>query len=64
MKKQYIWILLSILCFSACKKLDQEPESTATRNAVFSTESGLKLYTNSFYPGTLPARMRCLIIWR
>jgi hypothetical protein len=49
MKKQYIWILLSILCFSACKKLDQEPESTATRNAVFSTESGLKLYTNSFY---------------
>ncbi|NRF41498.1 RagB/SusD family nutrient uptake outer membrane protein [Pedobacter foliorum] len=49
MKKQYIWILLCCLCFTACKKLDQEPESTASKKAVFGSESGLKLYTNSFY---------------
>jgi hypothetical protein len=49
MKKQYIWILLSCLAFVACKKLDQEPVSTATKDAVFGNESGLKLYTNSFY---------------
>lgn len=49
MRKQYIWILLGILTITACKKLDQEPESTASKAAVFGTESGLKLYTNSFY---------------
>ncbi|CAM4068188.1 Starch-binding associating with outer membrane [Pedobacter westerhofensis] len=49
MKKQYIWILLGILSITACKKLDQEPESTASKAAVFGTEAGLKLYTNSFY---------------
>jgi len=49
MKKQHLWILLGCLGFVACKKLDQEPVSTATGNAVFGTESGLKLYTNSFY---------------
>lgn len=55
MKKQYIWILLSCLCFTACKKLDQEPQSTPTNKAVFGSESGLKLYTNSFYAmGFLP----------
>jgi len=55
MKKQYIWLFLSILAFAACKKLDQVPESTATREAVFGTESGLRLYSNSFYGmGFLP----------
>ena len=49
MKKQYIWILLGLISFTACKKLDQEPESTASKKAVFGSESGLKLYTNSFY---------------
>lgn len=49
MKKAYILILLACVTFSACKKLDQEPESTATKAAVFGSESGLKLYTNSFY---------------
>ncbi|RZL20109.1 MAG: RagB/SusD family nutrient uptake outer membrane protein [Pedobacter sp.] len=49
MKKAYILILLACITFSACKKLDQEPESTATKAAVFGSESGLKLYTNSFY---------------
>lgn len=49
MKKQYLWILLSCLGLAACNKLDQTPESTATKKAVFGSESGLKLYTNSFY---------------
>lgn len=33
----------------ACNKLEQEPKSTVSKEAVFNTESGLKLYTNSFY---------------
>ncbi|MBG6234999.1 hypothetical protein IWX76_001567 [Pedobacter sp. CAN_A7] len=49
MKKQYLLILLCLMAFASCETLDQEPESTATKSAVFSTESGLRLYTNSFY---------------
>lgn len=49
MKKQYLLILLCCLGFTACKKLDQEPQSTASKQAVFGSENGLKLYTNSFY---------------
>src|SRR4051812_32346986 len=49
MKKLYIAILLGSLGFTACDKLDQVPQSTASKDAVFSTENGLKLYTNSFY---------------
>jgi hypothetical protein len=49
MKKHYILILLGCLSFAACKKLDQQPQSTPSKKAVFGTESGLKLYTNSFY---------------
>lgn len=49
MKKHYILFLLGCLCFGACKKLDQEPKATPTKEAVFGTENGLKLYTNSFY---------------
>ena len=57
MKKYYIFILLGCLSMAACKKLDQQPESTATKGAVFGTENGLKLYTNSFYNmGFLPKR--------
>lgn len=53
--KNYIWILLACLSASACKQLDQEPQSTATKSAVFGTENGLKLYTNGFYNmGFLP----------
>ncbi len=55
MKKIYIGILLGSLCFAACDKLDQVPQSTASKKAVFGTENGLKLYTNSFYGmGFLP----------
>ena len=49
MKQLYVGILLGTLGFTACNKLDQLPQSTATRSAVFGTENGLKLYTNSFY---------------
>jgi len=49
MRKLFIGILLGSLGFTACNKLDQLPQSTASRNAVFGTENGLKLYTNSFY---------------
>lgn len=49
MKNKYIWVLLCGLSLAACKKLDQQPESTASKQAVFGTENGLKLYTNSFY---------------
>lgn len=49
MRKLYIGILLGGLFLTACNKLDQLPQSTATRDVVFGTENGLKLYTNSFY---------------
>jgi hypothetical protein len=49
MKKHYILILLGCLSFAACKKLDQQPQSSPSKQVVFGTESGLKLYTNSFY---------------
>ncbi|WP_207534592.1 RagB/SusD family nutrient uptake outer membrane protein [Desertivirga arenae] len=49
MKIQYIWLMLFGMLFAACEELDQEPESSATKAAVFGTENGLKLYTNSFY---------------
>lgn len=55
MKKHIIWLLLATMSLAACKKLDQLPQSTATKGAVFGTENGLKLYTNSFYNfGFLP----------
>ncbi|RYF25527.1 MAG: RagB/SusD family nutrient uptake outer membrane protein [Flavobacteriales bacterium] len=55
MKKHIIWVLLAAMSLAACKKLDQVPQSTATKGAVFGTETGLKLYTNSFYNfGFLP----------
>ncbi len=49
MKKQYVWLFLSALFAFGCKKLDQKPEATVTRQAVFSSEKGMELYANSFY---------------
>lgn len=37
------------LAVASCNKLDQIPKSTVSKEAVFNTESGLKLYSNSFY---------------
>ena len=48
MRKQYLWLLL-MATLMGCKKLEQLPESTASRDAVFSSEKGLELYANSFY---------------
>jgi len=49
MKKQYLCFLLLTVFFIQCKKLEQIPQSTASREAVFGSEKGLELYTNSFY---------------
>ena len=50
MKRQHIiMILLGCITFAACKKLDQQPQSTPSKEIVFGTESGLKIATNAFY---------------
>lgn len=55
MKKLIIVLFLASVGFSACEKLEQVPQSTASQSAVFGNENGLKLYTNSFYGmGFLP----------
>jgi len=54
MKKQYLLFLFLSLLIASCE-LEQIPESTASKEAVFGSESGLQLYTNSFY-GILPNR--------
>ncbi len=54
MKKQYLWFLLLSLFVAGCE-LEQIPESTASKEAVFGSESGLQLYTYSFY-SILPGR--------
>jgi len=52
MKKQYLWFILLGLLLAGCE-LEQTPVSTTSKSAVFGSESGLKLYSNSFY-GILP----------
>lgn len=50
----YTLALTMLLSASSCD-LNEEPVDTATNAAVFGSESGLELYTNSFYdllPGT------------
>ncbi len=43
-------IVIIITALTSCtKNLNQSPQSTADKNAVFGSEDGLKLYTNSFY---------------
>lgn len=49
MKTLYTAILMAGLAFTSCSKLDQVPQSSASRDAIFGSENGLKLYTNSFY---------------
>ncbi len=49
MKIYYLWFVLIIISLASCQKLDQEPQSTTTKSAVFGSESGLQLYSNSFY---------------
>lgn len=50
MKKQYLWFLLLSFLLVRCEKdLEQIPVSSATESAVFGSQQGLELYTNSFY---------------
>jgi hypothetical protein len=55
MKKIYVWIIITSVLISGCgKNLDQTPQSTASKDAVFGSIQGLELYANSFYDN-LPA---------
>lgn len=49
MKKILFSISVVTVVLAGCKKLDQEPQSTATKSAVFGNEKGLQLYVASFY---------------
>jgi starch-binding outer membrane protein, SusD/RagB family len=48
MKKKYLWIALIGLMFFQCE-LEQEPQATSPKSAVFGSENGLQLYAFSFY---------------
>jgi starch-binding outer membrane protein, SusD/RagB family len=48
MKKQYLWFIILSFFVISCE-LEQLPEATTSREAVFSNAQGLSLYTNSFY---------------
>lgn len=47
--KLLIVLAASVTVASCSKELNQTPQSTATKDAIFGSEDGLKLYTNSFY---------------
>ena len=49
MKQQYLWLVLIAAFVMSCSKLEQLPQATASRDAVFSSDKGLELYANSFY---------------
>lgn len=42
-------MLMIMLVLGSCQKLDQEPQATASYDAIFSSESGLQMYSYSFY---------------
>lgn len=47
---KHLIVLLGIAALVSCKKnLDQVPQDTATKDAIFGSVDGMKLYTNSFY---------------
>ena len=48
MKKQY-WLFYILIVLLAGCELEQLPESTASKEAVFGSEQGLELYAMSFY---------------
>lgn len=54
MKKYIVLLIMLIVVLVSCD-IEQLPESTASKSAVFGSENGLKLYTNSFY-SILPNR--------
>lgn len=58
MKKYFSFIFILAALFVGCD-LEQEPESTASKSAVFGSQQGLDLYANSFY-SILPGRSTSL----
>jgi hypothetical protein len=48
-KKIYLLFFAITVALTSCKKLEQLPQATASKDAVFSSEKGLELYANSFY---------------
>lgn len=48
MKKIIFLLLAAVALFSSCD-LYEEPQDTATKEAIFSTEAGLRTYAYSFY---------------
>lgn len=48
MKKLY-WLFFILTAFIAGCELEQLPQATASKEAVFGSEKGLELYSNSFY---------------
>ena len=50
MKKFLSYTVCAAILLGGCtKQLDQEPQSTASKSAVFGSDKGLALYANSFY---------------
>lgn len=49
MKQKLLWLLFAGGLIAGCNKLDQLPEATASKDAVFGSEKGLELYAYSFY---------------
>jgi len=50
LNKKYLIGLSIVLLFASCaKNLDQQPQSTASKDVIFSSVDGLQLYANSFY---------------
>ena len=53
--KSFFMLIAAAVALSGCSKnLEQVPQSTANRDAVFGSADGLQLYANSFY-NILPA---------
>ena len=49
MKKIFIYIIAGTLLLAGCKKLDQLPQATASKDAVFGSEKGLHRRNQSYY---------------
>jgi len=56
--KKYLFILLSLIAFSSCKKfLDIQPESEVSKEELFTTEEGFKEALNGAYVGLAGANL-------
>jgi hypothetical protein len=53
--KKILFLLLTFTAFLTACDLYEEPKDTATKDAIFSSESGLKTYVYSFYDKILPS---------